>query len=104
MHASRERVNNLGKVSYTKNSDNLGLFVADDEELLDLIMMYAVLAPPEYAPGEYWQDKTANALRQLKKSGLQNFRSSKNSATTSFGDSPIVNVVNSSSTSIKELI
>jgi putative sugar O-methyltransferase len=82
-------------------SVNFGTSIANDPELLDQIMKRALSAPPIYSPGEYWQQKTANAIRQLRKLGLQEFRASKNSATTSFGDSPILNVVNYSSTPIK---
>ena len=80
----------------------LGTYVADDEELLDEIMKGALSAPPIYSPGPYWEDKTKNAVHQLRKLGLKNFRSSKNSAMTSYGDNPILNVMNfSSATSLK---
>jgi putative sugar O-methyltransferase len=99
-------------VNYLANADHylaLGTNIADDEELLEQIIKGALSGPPIYRPGLYWEGKTKNAVRQLRKLGLKNFRSSKNSAITSYGDNPILNVMNFSSAtptkdSIKKLI
>lgn len=80
----------------------LDTYVADDDELLDQIMKGALSAPPIYSPGPYWEGKTKNAVHQLRRLGLKDFRSSQNSAMTSFGDNPILNAMNfSSATSLK---
>jgi len=80
----------------------LGTYVADDAELLDQIMKGAHSASPIYSPGPYWEGKTKNAVHQLRKLGLKDFRSSQNSAMTSYGDNPILNAMNfSSATSLK---
>ena len=95
-------------MNYLANADHypvLGTYVANDEELLDQIMKGALSAPPIYSPGPYWEGKTKNAVRQLSKLGLQNFRSSENTAITSYGDNPILNVMNfSSATSLKDAL
>lgn len=91
----------MGKVS---DDINLEKNIPHDKELLDQIMKSGLAAPSIYAPSKYWQEKTVNAIRQLRKSGLEEFRSSNNSAATSFGDNPTLNVINYSSTPIKGLL
>jgi hypothetical protein len=78
--------------------------LSNDNELLEQIMNGAHSASDVYQPGEYWKDKTENAALQLRKLGLENFRSSQNSAITSYGDNPILYAVNDKPSSLKDVI
>jgi len=74
----------MDKTANSKQSNS----IPNDQELLNLMMHATVSAPEEYVAGAYWQPMMKNSVRQLKSLGLNDFRSSKNTATTSFGDSP----------------
>jgi hypothetical protein len=87
-----------------QNNSSSSTFVANDNELLQEILDGAHSAPHIYKPGEYWKDKTENTVRQLRKLGLETFRSSANSAITSYGDNPILNAINDTPSSIKDAL
>lgn len=76
--------------------------ISDDQNLLTQIIQGAASAPEIYSPGSYWLPKTKNAVYQLRKFGMRNFRSSENSAITSFGDNPTINIINTLSTKPKD--
>jgi putative sugar O-methyltransferase len=76
--------------------------ISHDQKLLNQIIQGSASSPEIYSPGSYWLPKTENAVYQLSKHGMSNFRSSENSAITSFGDNPTINILNSLSTKPKD--
>ena len=75
--------------------------IPDDLQLLELIAKDGSSSIGIYKPGPYWENKANSALIQLRKLGLSAFRTGTNSALTSFGDNPNLNVTNISSSLIK---
>jgi putative sugar O-methyltransferase len=66
------------------NASNI--VIADDIELLDLMLGDNRTVPEIYQPGKYWAYKAKNAVKEIKKFGLNNFRGDDNSIGTSFAD------------------
>jgi putative sugar O-methyltransferase len=60
------------------------LQVADDQELLSLMMEDLGQAPPQYRPTNYWQYYQNVLVPALKQSGLRDFRRSRNPVLSSF--------------------
>jgi putative sugar O-methyltransferase len=60
--------------------------IADDVALLELMLEDNRAQPAIYQPGKYWAYKTKNAVKEIKKFGLNNFRGDDNSVGTSFAD------------------
>jgi putative sugar O-methyltransferase len=81
-----------------------GGFIPEDQDLLSLIIQGAVSSPSIYSPGEYWKPKIKSAVAELRKQGLNNFRSGENSAATSYGDNPCLNIINTLSNSRKHAL
>ncbi len=64
--------------------------IADDVELLDLLMKDAKRAPAIYRPGPYWLRKTKSAMSAIRQFGLADFRGASNSIATSYGEPAFV--------------
>lgn len=62
------------------------LKLENDIVLLEKMIAAQNSAPSAYQPGPYWVKKTERSKRELISHGLQNFRSSQNNSTRSYGD------------------
>lgn len=66
------------------NASNI--IIADDINLLELMLEDSRAQSDIYQPGKYWAYKAKNAVKEIKKYGLNNFRGDDNSIGTSFAD------------------
>lgn len=57
-----------------------------------------------YRPGPYWINKSRNALNELKRCGINQFRGYENGAASSFADNPIVDVRSLSNYGIRRFV
>ena len=60
--------------------------IPDDLHLLKTMLNDSCSQPSIYKPGKYWLAKTKNAVKEIEKFGLNDFRGSGNSIGTSFAD------------------
>ena len=63
-----------------------------ENKLLDELINDQKKISDSYKPSKYWLKKTLSAYREIKKNGLNDFRSSSdnNTAATAFGDNTII--------------
>ena len=67
----------------------------EDFELLELMLNDSKSQPSHYQPGPYWLSNTKNAINELKRCGIANFRSSANHAGMSYADNQLIDIRNS---------
>jgi putative sugar O-methyltransferase len=75
----------------------------DDPELLELMLDYVKTDSSTLQAGAYWKLKTINAFKELKRVGIQGFRSDLNGAATSYGDNPLIDLRNISNYGLRAL-
>lgn len=76
--------------------------IADDPALLRLMIADAESQPDIYQPGPHWRRKTKNALNQIRRSGLADFRGCSSTIGLSFTDSVYVDVRHDLSSGIRK--
>ena len=66
--------------------------ILDDRKLLKQIVSDGKRQDAMYRPGPYWEEKSKNAVRELTRQGMGNFRGSENGAGNSFTDNILVDI------------
>ena len=66
----------------------------DDINLLDVMLTDSKKQSPLYHPGAYWKSTARNAINEIKRCGLSEFRSSKNNIGLSYSDNIFIDVRN----------
>jgi putative sugar O-methyltransferase len=77
--------------------------IKDDEALLELMLKDARKEKDIYQPGPYWRQKTKNAVNELRRCGLSDFRGSNSGVAISFGDNVYVDTRNSYNSGLRSL-
>ena len=69
-----------------ETDNNKSIELKDDLELLSMMLTDSKGQNPLYLPGPYWAAKTKNTENEIKRSGIADFRGSKNLIGMSFSD------------------
>jgi putative sugar O-methyltransferase len=72
--------------------DNQNFELKDDSELLDIMLADARSQPSLYQPGPYWEATAQNAVNEIKRCGIQDFRGSTNLVAVSYADTVHVDI------------
>ncbi len=69
--------------------------IQDDWSLLQYMVNDINDVKEIYRPGPYWRNKTKNAVNEIKKFGIGNFRGCENGIATSYGDNAVIDLLTS---------
>ncbi|NMC99180.1 MAG: putative sugar O-methyltransferase [Bacteroidales bacterium] len=89
------------KFSSSKQNSNIELL--DDFSLLDSMMHDSKRQTSAYQPGPYWASKAQNAVNEIKRCGIKDFRGATNCIGLSYSDNLFIDVRNEYNHGIKSL-
>ena len=89
------------QTEFSLSEQNCAIELLDDFTLLDSMMYDSQRQTSLYQPGPYWASKAKNAVNEIKRHGIKEFRGSKNCIGLSYSDNLFIDINWSSNISFK---
>jgi putative sugar O-methyltransferase len=95
---------NRQKSKMLSSQENQNIELKDDLELLNMMLIDSKNQSPLYHSGPYWAKKVKNAVNEIKRSGIANFRGSSNFIGMSYADNLALDVRDAYNFGLRRLI